>query len=70
MLEKEVSTAAFKLRLPKSMRIHDVFHVSMLKPYRTDLIVIDGELAQEVEAVRAHREKKGRGRKVKREMLD
>ena len=77
MIEKIVSPVAFKLRLPKSMRIHDVFHVSLLKPYRSDgnvqppppPEVIDGELEYEVEAVLAHREKKGRGRQIKREYL-
>jgi Chromo (CHRromatin Organisation MOdifier) domain len=59
------------------MRIHDVFHVSLLKPYRSDGSVqppplpkvINGELDYEVEAVLAHWEKKGRGRQVKREYL-
>jgi Reverse transcriptase (RNA-dependent DNA polymerase)/RNase H-like domain found in reverse transcriptase/Integrase zinc binding domain/Chromo (CHRromatin Organisation MOdifier) domain/gag-polyprotein putative aspartyl protease len=74
---KVVSPVAYKLRLPKTMKVHDVFHVSLLKPYRTDGSVqpppppevIDGELEYEVEAVLAHREKKGRGLRGRREYL-
>jgi len=67
VIDRVVSHVAFKLRLPKSMRVHDVFHVSLLKPNRSDGTVqpppppevVDGELEYEVEAVLAHREKKG-----------
>jgi hypothetical protein len=31
---QEVSSVAFRIRLPKTLRVHDVFHVSMLKPYK------------------------------------
>jgi hypothetical protein len=56
-VDRVVSPVAFKLRLPKHMRVHNVFHVSMLKPYRRDGSVqpppppdiIDGEFEYEVE---------------------
>ena len=72
-----ISPVAYKLLLPTHMRMHDVFHVSLLKPYKTDGSVqpppppeiIDGEVEYEVEAVLAHRERKLRGKKVVREYL-
>ena len=75
---QEVSSVAFRIRLPKTLRVHDVFHVSMLKPYKEGGTVqppplpeiIDGEEEYEVEAVLAHRERKLRGRKTAREYLE
>jgi hypothetical protein len=70
-IDRVVSPVAFKLRLPKHMRIHNVFHVSLLKPYKRDGPVqpppppdiIDDEFEYEVEAVLAHRERRVRSRK-------
>ena len=58
------------------LKIHDVFHVSLLQPYHVDGNVqpppvpemVDGELVYEVEKVLNHRDRKV-GRKLCREYL-
>jgi hypothetical protein len=34
----EINPVAYRLRLPPNMRIHDVFHVSLLEPYHGNVI--------------------------------
>ena len=63
---EEVNEVAYRLALPTTMPIHDVFHVSLLKPYKQGKtpippplpIEVDGELVYEVERILLHRERK------------
>jgi hypothetical protein len=32
---KQINVMVFQLKLPSSMKIHHVFHVSLLQPYHT-----------------------------------
>lgn len=65
-----VGTQAYRLALPSSYRVHNVFHVSLLEPYHprdakaADAIMplpelVEGEEEYEVERILEHRNKKG-----------
>jgi len=65
-ITKVISPVAFRLDLPPSWHIHDVFHASLLTPYHETTAygpnfikpppdLIDGEEEYEVEAVLNHR---------------
>ena len=62
-LLRMVGTQAAELELPSTMRIHDVFHASLLKPYvlspgestNPPVVYVDGDQEFDVEFIRAHR---------------
>ena len=58
----QVNPVAFRLNLPHSMKIHNVFHVSLLEPYTPNTLPgrfeepplpvdVDGELEYEVDEI-------------------
>jgi hypothetical protein len=62
-----INPVAYRLELPETLKLHSVFHASLLKPYKKDGNVkppplpemIDGEYEYEVEAILSHRFKRG-----------
>jgi hypothetical protein len=71
---REISPVVYQLRLPVAWRIHDVFHASLLLPYRETtahgpnfsrppLELIDREEEYQVECIMGHRNM-GRGKKL------
>lgn len=72
---KVISPVAYRLTLPESMQCHDVFHVSLLRRYKSDgrtqppppPMEVEGEFEYEVEAILADRPSGRRG--AQREFL-
>ena len=80
-VQERIGQNAYRLKLPASVRLHPVFNVSQLRPYRqpTDMfpdrvvdpqppVVVDGEEEYEVEAVISHRDLR-RGGRTRRQYL-
>jgi hypothetical protein len=71
-ITEEVGARAYRLDLPKGWKIHNVFHVSLLSPYKTTDThgpsfpepppdVIDGEEEYEIEGIINHRTNRRKG---------
>jgi hypothetical protein len=74
-IARRIGPVAYKLLLPPNMKVHDVFHVSLLAEYKADGPVqpppaelLNDQLEYEVDRVLMHRERKA-GPRVKREYL-
>eukprot|EP00882_Tetradesmus_deserticola_P000856 GHRQ01000930.1.p1 GENE.GHRQ01000930.1~~GHRQ01000930.1.p1 ORF type:complete len:1344 (+),score=98.92 GHRQ01000930.1:408-4034(+) len=60
---EQINPVAFRLELPSNLKVHNVFHISLLKPVAagTSIVavppptMIDGELEYEVEVIVSHR---------------
>ncbi|CAI7737760.1 unnamed protein product [Closterium sp. NIES-53] len=71
LVEAQVTPVTFRLCLPATWRIHNAFHVQVLKPYRDPNtvfkgrqpppplpVIVNGEPEYEVEAILAHRRRR------------
>ncbi|CAI7781430.1 unnamed protein product [Closterium sp. NIES-54] len=71
LVEEQVTPVTFRLRLPASWKIHNAFHVQLLKPYQDPNklytgrqppppppVLVNDELEYEVEFVLAHRRRR------------
>ncbi|CAI7777878.1 unnamed protein product [Closterium sp. NIES-53] len=71
LVEEQVTPVTFRLRLPASWKIHNTFHVQLLKPYQDPNklytgrqppppppVLVNDELEYEVESVLAHRRRR------------
>ena len=68
---KVVNPVAYRLKLHETMRIHNVFHVSLLKPYRgtppanLEPVVVNGQEEYLVDSILNHRTANRKGGKIR-----
>ena len=75
-ISDRINEVAYKLQLPDSMSIHNVFHISLLKPYYEDgnyqppplPIVMNDKPYYEVEYIINHRDVR-KGKRIERQYL-
>ena len=75
-IKERIGQVAYRLEIPVNYKIHPVFHVSLLEPYREDgrcqppplPIVVDGALEYEIERILSHRQVK-QGKRVRFDYL-
>jgi hypothetical protein len=76
-VEKRIGNTAYQLKLPDAMKVHPVFHTSLLHAYKTDGAVIppppiyfqENAPYFEVEEVLSHKEVRSGKRMVKRYLI-
>ena len=75
-MAKRVGPVAYQLVFPDNLKLHDVFHVSLLRPYHSDgtvqpppAILIEGEHEYEVDRILDHKDKSARSQGTTREYL-
>jgi len=68
LITERIGQVAYRLKLPEDSKIHDVFHVSQLKPFVADYTLVFSELpfTTDIEATAAMPEKVLEHRLVKR----
>lgn len=76
-ISQRIGQVAYKLDMPANLKMHNVFHVALLKPYRSDgrvqppppPIELEDSLEYEVERILDHREVKRGHNRIRKEFL-